>query len=371
MAEQWFYEKEGHQYGPLSPQQMRSLGQSGKLAPDDLVWREGMQTKIPAGKYKGLLPGQSVPQSELSNASTETEVVIDAAAADHMRAGRSQRSGRLSGGAIFNLGLESQSFVYKNWIAVVFLTIVFVLACAGAAAMIITLPLVPVFMMGYVANLTHIRQGQAIQWEEFILFLRRGWPSLFNVFELGAVFILITAVVILFLYLCGIFSSLVSILAQTLSVEIGIIVSVLVILPVSLMGIALSLGVSTAYWAIVYAAKEDGSISGASDEVSIFLRLQSGLQAIGSNKAAVIRAGACIALIALAYGLVFLLFWFVVGLITREMGYRNSGLILRQLLFLFGAAFSFLLGSTGLASIFVYHAVDAERIVERFRREQT
>lgn len=368
MAQQWFYEKEGDQYGPLSPQQMQSLGQSGKIAPDDLVWREGMQTKIPAGKYKGLLPEQSVPQSELSDASTE--VVIDSAAADHIRAGRSQRSGRLSGGAIFNLGLESQSFVYKNWIAVVFLTIVFVLACAGASAIIITLPLVPVFMMGYVANLTHIRQGQAIQWEEFILFLRRGWPSLFNVFELGAVFILITAVVSLFLSLCGIFSGFVSILAQTVSVEIGIIVLVLVILPVSLLGIALSLGVSTAYWAIVYAAKEDDSILGLSDEVSIYLRLQSGLQAIGSNKAAVIRAGACIALFALVYGLVFLLFWFVVGLMQREIPFSSSGLILRQLLFLFGAAFSFLLGSTGLASIFVYHAVVAERIVERFRSDQ-
>ena len=367
MAQQWFYEKEGNQYGPLSPQQMQSLGQSGKIASEDFVWREGMQTKIPAGKYKGLLPEQPVPQSESSDA---LEVVIDSASADHTRAGRSQRSGRLGGGVIFNLGLEAQSFVYSNWFSVVFLTIVFILACAGASALIISLPLVPVFMMGYMSNLARIRQRQGVHWEDFVLFLRRGWPALFNVFELGAVFILITAVASLFLSLCGMFSGFVSILAQTLSVELGIIVLVVVILPVSLLGLTLSLGVATAYWAIVYAAREGDSSSGASDEVSIYSRLQSGLKAISRNKAAVFRAGACIALFAVAYGLAFFLFWFVVGLIQQELPISKSGFILRQLLALFGAVFSFLLGCTGLASIFVYHAVVAERIVERFRSDQ-
>ena len=85
MAEQWFYEKEGHQYGPLSPQQMRSLGQSGKLAPDDLVWREGMQTKIAASQYKGLLPFDSAVLSDAN----ESGVV-------HLKTENHRRSSKVS-----------------------------------------------------------------------------------------------------------------------------------------------------------------------------------------------------------------------------------------------------------------------------------
>ena len=179
MAQQWFYEKNGNQYGPLDSHQMQALGKSGQLGPNDLVWREGMQTKIPAAKYKGLLPERSVTQSNPPVDSTE--VVIDSGSADRGQGNRSRKSKGLSGKAIFRLGLDAQSFVYSNWVAVLFLTAVFALACTSALALILSLPLAPVFMMGYMSNISRIRQQQRIHWEDFILFLRRGWSSLFNV----------------------------------------------------------------------------------------------------------------------------------------------------------------------------------------------
>ena len=135
MAQQWFYEKDGYEYGPLSSQQMQALGHSGKLAPEDLVWREGMQTKLPAAKYKGLLPERPVTQS--NPPADSTEVVIESGPPDRGGTSRSRQSRGLNRGAVFSLGLESQSFVYSNWRTVVFLTIVFVLACASASAVII------------------------------------------------------------------------------------------------------------------------------------------------------------------------------------------------------------------------------------------
>ena len=363
MAHQWFYEKNGNQYGPLDSHQMQALGKSGELGPNDLVWREGMQTKIPAAKYKGLLPQPSNPQSNPPE--IPTEIVINSESKVQSQATSSRGQSGISGAALFSLGLEAQSFVYSNWITVVVLTIVFIVACASASAVIITLPLVPIFMMGYMSNLAIIRQGHGICWEEFISFLRRGWPALFNVFELSAVFILITAVVSAFVCICGMFCGFFSIIVGSF-VGTEVVISFLVVagFPV----IVLALGAATAYWAIVYVAKDDTGNSESHEEPSIYSRLQLGLRAISANKRAVFSAGACIALFVLAYGIVLALIWFLAITVSRELPYNSSfGLMLRQLVGLVAVIVVFFLGSSGLASIFAFHAFVAERIVDHFR----
>lgn len=50
-----FIEKDGRTLGPLSAADLKALADSGKLMPDDLVWQEGSQTKVPAKQVKGLL----------------------------------------------------------------------------------------------------------------------------------------------------------------------------------------------------------------------------------------------------------------------------------------------------------------------------
>jgi hypothetical protein len=51
---EWYYAQGDKQQGPVSPAEVKSLADAGKLLPDDLVWREGMEEWIPARKVKGL-----------------------------------------------------------------------------------------------------------------------------------------------------------------------------------------------------------------------------------------------------------------------------------------------------------------------------
>ena len=44
----WHISREGKRYGPLSEKEVRLLIESGKLKPDDLVWRPGFEGWIPA-----------------------------------------------------------------------------------------------------------------------------------------------------------------------------------------------------------------------------------------------------------------------------------------------------------------------------------
>ena len=54
MASKFFIRKGGKTHGPLSSSDLMKLAQSGKLAPADLVWKEGSNTKVPAKRVKGL-----------------------------------------------------------------------------------------------------------------------------------------------------------------------------------------------------------------------------------------------------------------------------------------------------------------------------
>ena len=105
----------------------------------------------------------------------------------------------------------------------------------------------------------------------------------------------------------------------------------------------------------------------ASDDVSIYSRLQLGLQALGTNKSAIFSAGACIALYALAYGLVLFVVVFLVALIGKELPISEGGLFLRQLLALLTTAFNILWCCTGLSSLLSYYVFVGERIVSRLQ----
>ncbi|NQT36414.1 MAG: DUF4339 domain-containing protein [Planctomycetes bacterium] len=51
---EWFYAKDGGQVGPVTTVKIRQLAAAGKLAQEDLVWREGMDQWQPARHVKGL-----------------------------------------------------------------------------------------------------------------------------------------------------------------------------------------------------------------------------------------------------------------------------------------------------------------------------
>ncbi|WP_063685317.1 DUF4339 domain-containing protein [Bradyrhizobium stylosanthis] len=59
----WFYASGGQQKGPFPEAQFRDLIARGAVAPDTLVWAEGMAGWQKAREVPGLLPGASAPPS--------------------------------------------------------------------------------------------------------------------------------------------------------------------------------------------------------------------------------------------------------------------------------------------------------------------
>ena len=60
--EEWYYAEDGEQLGPTSSDEIRRLATAGKIEPDDLVWREGMDDWLPAGEIPGLLVAKKKPK---------------------------------------------------------------------------------------------------------------------------------------------------------------------------------------------------------------------------------------------------------------------------------------------------------------------
>jgi hypothetical protein len=61
MGAEWYYESDGQQHGPLSAVQLRQLAAGGKLQAHHLLWKEGMQKKVPARSVKGLFSAGPAP----------------------------------------------------------------------------------------------------------------------------------------------------------------------------------------------------------------------------------------------------------------------------------------------------------------------
>jgi len=62
MADAWFYASRGNRQGPVPAATLRQLAQSRQIAPDDLVWTEGMPSWQPAKNVPGLFDA-SAPQA--------------------------------------------------------------------------------------------------------------------------------------------------------------------------------------------------------------------------------------------------------------------------------------------------------------------
>jgi cell division protein FtsB len=54
MANQWYYNREGQQQGPISDSELRKLANDGTLKTEDLIWKDGMAEWRKAGSVKGL-----------------------------------------------------------------------------------------------------------------------------------------------------------------------------------------------------------------------------------------------------------------------------------------------------------------------------
>jgi hypothetical protein len=79
MASDYYFTRDGKQYGPVSASQLRTLAETGRLQPTDKVRKEGMANWVAASSVKGLFttPGPvSVPPLYPESASAEEPVVV-------------------------------------------------------------------------------------------------------------------------------------------------------------------------------------------------------------------------------------------------------------------------------------------------------
>ncbi len=56
---EWYYAKDNQQHGPISTTELQAMAADGRLAANDLVWKEGLGDWTPAGRVQGLLRGTS------------------------------------------------------------------------------------------------------------------------------------------------------------------------------------------------------------------------------------------------------------------------------------------------------------------------
>jgi hypothetical protein len=50
----WYYARNDQQFGPVSATELKQLVEAGRLSPDDLLWREGMDAWTTAINMRGL-----------------------------------------------------------------------------------------------------------------------------------------------------------------------------------------------------------------------------------------------------------------------------------------------------------------------------
>ena len=80
MAEvQWYYARNDQQFGPVSALELKQLADTGQLTPDDLLWREGMDSWATAINLRGLFVDDPATPSTKNVAPSTTAILNPAA----------------------------------------------------------------------------------------------------------------------------------------------------------------------------------------------------------------------------------------------------------------------------------------------------
>lgn len=80
MADTWFVGRAGERSGPFTTQSLRDMAADGRLAPTDLVWREGMSAWAPAASVPGLFASSRSASSPNDNPYAPPAPVTDGSA---------------------------------------------------------------------------------------------------------------------------------------------------------------------------------------------------------------------------------------------------------------------------------------------------
>ncbi|MCH8924187.1 MAG: DUF4339 domain-containing protein [Planctomycetes bacterium] len=101
----WYYSHGEEQLGPVTAAQLKKLVGDGKLSPDDLVWKEGMDDWVAASSIDGLIPitpppADSPPEADSSEPPPAVAPVIAAQPRSPISAPRRRSTG---GGSVTDL----------------------------------------------------------------------------------------------------------------------------------------------------------------------------------------------------------------------------------------------------------------------------
>jgi TM2 domain-containing membrane protein YozV len=163
MASEWYYSHDGERHGPISTDQLKDLAAAGKLGPGDLVWKEGMDNWVPAGKLKNLLtPAASGPPPARAAArAADVESSAAGRAADMSNRQLAVGLVAIGAGALgihkFVLGQTTAGFIA---LLVTLLTFGF-----GAPVMVV---------IGMVEGVTYLRMSDA-EFHETYVVNRKAW----------------------------------------------------------------------------------------------------------------------------------------------------------------------------------------------------
>jgi hypothetical protein len=77
MAEvQWYYARDNKQFGPVSATELKQLAEAGRLTPDDLLWREGMDAWATAINLRGLFGDEAPAGAAKAGATAVAQATI-------------------------------------------------------------------------------------------------------------------------------------------------------------------------------------------------------------------------------------------------------------------------------------------------------
>ena len=76
---QWYYARNDKQFGPISAAELKQLADSGQLSPDDLLWREGMDSWATAINLRGLFTSEATANTPTAEQSATISLPVPVA----------------------------------------------------------------------------------------------------------------------------------------------------------------------------------------------------------------------------------------------------------------------------------------------------
>lgn len=228
MASEWYYSKGDQQIGPVSASDLEALARSGELSKKDMVWKEGMVEWKPAGSTKGLFapissrqPSDDVAGEERAGGPPDNTQSRFKASKEKAKAAIGQ--GLNAAQAAFKTGADrfratfggatketiSSGFgaffeLLAHPIQYAFGTFVLLIACALSIPGLVTVILIPVFVLGYIPYMQSILKREPASLGKFISFMRHGWDSLWHLLMLLGTFFVATAIAVAPIVIAGV-----------------------------------------------------------------------------------------------------------------------------------------------------------------------